>query len=230
MRSVLLKLGFREAVEGGMLCDYKVLIAAVRNDAVVDVAGLCTHTTRVGGKRVSAVVAAQLEALRQVIERMQEEDEERHAAAVNSVDADADADAAADAAAPPKIFTFHSSNDAALEFSQLVASELGGAPLHACAWHVFGTHKGVSQSVKVREALLRDEFAVCQHVAVVSNCKALMEGVDVPCVSGVAFIDPKKSVGDIAQAMGRALRHSPGKAMAYVIIPLLLKRPTAMRC
>ncbi len=194
-----------------MLCDYKVLIAAVRNGAAVDAAGLRTHTTRVGGKRVPAVVAAQLEALRQAIQCMQADAQQQ--AAASSADAEA--------AAPPKIFTFHSSNDAALEFSQLVESELGRAPLHARSWHVFGTHRGVSQPVKAREALLRGEFAVCEHVAVVCNCKALMEGVDVPCVNGIAFIDPKRSVVDIAQAMGRALRHSPGKALAYVIIPLL---------
>jgi hypothetical protein len=214
------KLGFREAVEGGMLCDYKVLIAAVRSSSAVDAAGLRTHTTRVGGKRVPAVMAAQLEALMQAIKCMQDDATLRAAATTAAASDDVDADAVA--AAPPKIFTFHSSNDAALEFSQLVARELGHSPQHKCVWHVFGKHKGVSQPVKAREALLRKEFAVCEHVAVVCNCKALMEGVDVPCVNGVAFIDPKKSVVDIAQAMGRALRHSPGKGMAYVIIPLLL--------
>ncbi len=205
---MLYRLGFKEAVEGGMLCDYKVIIAGVSTAARVDAAGLRAHTARVGGKEVPALVAAQLQSLRLAVERM-EKDERRRVAAGK------------EGATKPKIFTFHSSNDAAKQFMELVNSELCGAPLHACAWHVFGSHKGATQPVDVRNQQLV-KFVNWEHVAVVCSCKALQEGVDVPRVNAVAFIDPKKSHVDIAQAIGRALRMAPGKDMAYVIIPLLL--------
>ncbi len=189
-----------------MLCDYKIILANVRTNAAVDAAGLRTHTTRVGNKTVSALVAAQLEAVRLAITRMQKEEKQR----------------AGGAQKQPKIFTFHSSNAAAAEFSQLVKDVLGRAPLRAKSWHVFGRFGEETQPVDARAAMLRDEFAPCAHVAVVCSCKAVQEGVDVPCLDGVAFIDPKKSLVDIAQAMGRALRMFPGKSMAYIIVPVLM--------
>jgi superfamily II DNA or RNA helicase len=54
----------------------------------------------------------------------------------------------------------------------------------------------------------------------------LTEGIDVPAVDMVAFIDPRHSRIDIAQATGRAMRKSQGsdKEVGYVVIPLFLER------
>src|SRR4029077_6525394 len=38
-----------------------------------------------------------------------------------------------------------------------------------------------------------------------ANARCLAEGVDVPTLDGVAFIDPRRSEGDIVQAVGRAI-------------------------
>jgi hypothetical protein len=50
----------------------------------------------------------------------------------------------------------------------------------------------------------------------------LTEGIDVPAVDMVAFIDPRHSKIDIAQATGRAMRKPQGsdKSVGYVVIPL----------
>ncbi|MFD5428351.1 Helicase associated domain protein [Streptomyces sp. NPDC127084] len=59
--------------------------------------------------------------------------------------------------------------------------------------------------------------------AVLSNCRVLSEGVDVPSVDSVALIDPKGSAVDIVQAIGRALRQKPGQGkLATLIVPILL--------
>jgi predicted helicase len=52
----------------------------------------------------------------------------------------------------------------------------------------------------------------------------LTEGIDVPAVDMVAFIDPRRSRVDIAQATGRAMRKPPGlsKEVGYVVVPLFL--------
>ncbi len=45
---------------------------------------------------------------------------------------------------------------------------------------------------------------------ILSNCACLGEGVDVPVLDGVAFIDPKRSMVDIIQAVGRVIRKAEG--------------------
>jgi len=57
-----------------------------------------------------------------------------------------------------------------------------------------------------------------EGLALVSNARVLTEGVDIPAVDAIAFVDPKQSVVDITQAIGRVLRKSPGKAQGQVII------------
>ena len=42
-----------------------------------------------------------------------------------------------------------------------------------------------------------------------SNARCLTEGVDVPTLDGVVFVDPKRSEVDIVQAVGRAIRLTP---------------------
>lgn len=65
-------------------------------------------------------------------------------------------------------------------------------------------------------------------LAVVSNARVLTEGVDVPELDAVVFVDPRKSSTDIIQAAGRALRRGrrPNK-VAKIIIPVLLPEPNA---
>lgn len=59
--------------------------------------------------------------------------------------------------------------------------------------------------------------------SVISNAKCLTEGVDVPIIDSVYFIDRKKSLVDIVQACGRALRTQNGiDKTAYFIIPILI--------
>jgi superfamily II DNA or RNA helicase len=62
--------------------------------------------------------------------------------------------------------------------------------------------------------------------ALITNARCLTEGIDVPLVDMVAFIDPRHSREDIAQATGRAMRKPPGsnKKVGYVVIPLFLDR------
>ena len=58
---------------------------------------------------------------------------------------------------------------------------------------------------------------------VLSNARCLSEGVDVPTLDGVAFIDPRNSEIDIIQAVGRAIRLSKGKAIGSIVIPVFIE-------
>lgn len=77
-------------------------------------------------------------------------------------------------------------------------------------------------SPQVRRRMLL-EFA--QHppgsTAVLANARVLGEGIDVPAIDAVAFADPKDSPVDTVQAVGRALRQTPGAGKkATLIVPV----------
>lgn len=55
---------------------------------------------------------------------------------------------------------------------------------------------------------------------ILSNARFLTEGVDVPDLDAVMFLKPRKSRIDIAQAVGRVMRKAEGKDYGYVILPI----------
>ena len=59
--------------------------------------------------------------------------------------------------------------------------------------------------------------------ALLTNARCLTEGVNIPAVDMVAFVDPRHSRIDIAQAIGRAMRKPRGRSQkryGYVVVPL----------
>ncbi|MGW0327774.1 Helicase associated domain protein [Nocardia sp. NPDC003183] len=58
--------------------------------------------------------------------------------------------------------------------------------------------------------------------ALLTNSRCLTEGVDVPALDGVAFIDPRRSVVDIVQAVGRAIRLAADKTIGTIVIPVFV--------
>ena len=58
---------------------------------------------------------------------------------------------------------------------------------------------------------------------ILTNARCLSEGIDVPSLDGVAFIDPKRSQVDITQAVGRAIRKSPGKEIGTIVLPVFVR-------
>lgn len=55
---------------------------------------------------------------------------------------------------------------------------------------------------------------------ILSNARFLTEGVDIPDLDAVMFLKPRKSKIDIAQAVGRVMRKAEGKDYGYVILPI----------
>lgn len=55
---------------------------------------------------------------------------------------------------------------------------------------------------------------------ILTNARFLTEGVDVPDLDAVMFLKPRKSKIDIAQAVGRVMRKAEGKQYGYVILPI----------
>jgi hypothetical protein len=57
---------------------------------------------------------------------------------------------------------------------------------------------------------------------VLTNARCLSEGVDVPTLDGVAFIDPRRSQVDVVQAVGRAIRKARDKTIGTITIPVFV--------
>jgi predicted helicase len=55
---------------------------------------------------------------------------------------------------------------------------------------------------------------------VLSNAKCLTEGVDVPSLDAIVFLEPRNSMVDVVQAVGRVMRKNAGKKYGYVILPI----------
>ncbi len=57
---------------------------------------------------------------------------------------------------------------------------------------------------------------------ILSNARCLSEGVDVPALDGVVFLNPRESIVDIVQSVGRVMRRAPGKDTGYVVLPVAI--------
>ena len=57
---------------------------------------------------------------------------------------------------------------------------------------------------------------------VLSNVRCLSEGVDVPNLDAIMFLQPKKSRVEVVQAVGRVMRRFTGKDYGYIILPVVV--------
>jgi len=74
-----------------------------------------------------------------------------------------------------------------------------------------------------RPRLLRLANPGSHERVLLSNARCLAEGVDVPTLDGVAFLDPKRSEIDIVQAVGRAIRKAPDKSVGTIVLPVFIE-------
>lgn len=109
------------------------------------------------------------------------------------------------------------------EVSPLYAQMVGDGSLQAESEHVDGTFNALRRAEKLD--WLRGEIpdGWCR---VLSNARCLSEGVDVPALDAVMFLNPRKSIVDVVQAVGRVMRTSKDKKTGkdkkygYVILPI----------
>ncbi len=55
---------------------------------------------------------------------------------------------------------------------------------------------------------------------ILTNARCLSEGVDVPALDAVLFLNPRDSVVDVVQSVGRVMRKAEGKQFGYIILPI----------
>jgi superfamily II DNA or RNA helicase len=115
-----------------------------------------------------------------------------------------------------KIISFHSRVALAQEFATREPRGIGHYLTDYDVRHVNGSQKSGERSQII------NAFAN-SNKSIITNARCLTEGVNIPAVDMVAFIDPRQSRVDIAQAVGRAMRKPRGpseKQVGYVLVPL----------
>jgi predicted helicase len=89
--------------------------------------------------------------------------------------------------------------------------------------HVDGTMNSKERNRRLewlqQDASVEGGRPVCR---ILTNARCLAEGVDVPSLDAVIFFAPRKSEVDVVQAVGRVMRKLEGKEFGYIILPVFV--------
>ncbi|MFD7899014.1 Helicase associated domain protein [Streptomyces sp. NPDC059743] len=195
---VAYRLGFSRAISLGLLANYRIIVPVVTDEQVRAAASSPDGDFYQSGHSAisPAVLATQIAILR-----------------------------AAHEFGLRRMITFHNRVVAAHWFARTLPHAVahlapGVRPADLSVGHVHG-----EQSLSERQKTLTRLRSEDDSLVVITNAKVLGEGIDVPAVDSIAFIDNRGSAIDCIQAVGRALRRGshPGPKTASVIVPVLLK-------
>lgn len=101
----------------------------------------------------------------------------------------------------------------------LAADDDATDPPGCDAHHVDGTFNALQRNAEL-DWLKRDPPPSENMVRILSNARCLSEGVDVPALDAVMFLNPRSSVVDVVQSVGRVMRRAEGKDYGYIILPI----------
>lgn len=193
---VMHRLTFGQAIEQDLLSDYRVVVVGVTDDEALDLAVRGAFVTHDGRAVTDArTLARQIGLLR----AMAKHDLRR-------------------------IVTFHSRIEYATRFASALPETSTWLPARRRpSGSLWTDHVSGKMTAGERDARLRRLSGVGPaERGVLANARCLTEGVDVPTLDGVAFIDPRRSQVDVVQAVGRAIRKAEDKGLGTVVIPVLV--------
>ena len=201
------RLPFSRSVENNLLSDYKVVVLAM-SESHVDTA-LQAHLVS-GGGEINLTDAAKIVGCWRALQNP----ENKHPAS-GPVRPLGRAIAFTNTIKSSKLLEAH--------WDGIVGQAVGLLPEaeHADAFrcetrHVDGQHHALDRKARI-EWLKGDLEGTCR---ILTNARCLSEGIDVPALDAVLFMNPRNSQVDIVQAVGRAMRKAPGKEYGYIILPI----------
>jgi predicted helicase len=207
------RLGFGEAVSKGLLTDYKVLVLAVDEEQVSRAfqIQLADDNSELRLDDVAKIIGCW-----------------NGLAKRNRSGTDFGADDSPMTRAVAFAGTIANSQKFARIFSAVVKDYIGAhdssdddeddaPPLRCEVEHVDGTFNVLERNSKLDWLKAMAGPGTCR---VLSNARCLSEGVDVPALDAVMFLNPRKSVVDVVQSVGRVMRKAPGKQYGYIILPV----------
>ncbi|EII8774772.1 DEAD/DEAH box helicase [Campylobacter coli] len=219
-------INFREAVEKGLLTDYKVIILAIKQESIANIAN---------------TAIAKLKDEKNVDEKYVDIDFVSKIIGTHK------------GLARNDLVALDENNKIDNDFLEEMDSNLSRRVINFCK--SIRDSKNITNSFKIimqcyDEALKKDSFKNLNinidHVDgtmnsnvrlnklnnlnspkentcnILSNARCLSEGVDVPALDSVVFFDGRNSMVDIIQSVGRVMRKAPNKKTGYIILPLAL--------
>lgn len=224
------RLGFGQAVERGLLTDYKIVVM-----------GVTANMVRVPFQSITdAGMKLQIEDTAKFIGCWKALFDRRHARGVEDIvqiGRHARREDTNDDAKRPlhHAIAFASSIKASKQLSEEFQSVIDAytnnetnssqpegqaQPLRVTIDHIDGTMDSELRKEKLAW-LAADEGEYQCHI--LSNARCLAEGIDVPDLDAVIYLSSRRSKVDIIQSVGRVMRRAPGKEYGYIIIPVFLE-------
>ena len=205
---VMHRLTFKEAVKAEKLSDYRIIIMAIHgHDVVRDLYDKFVRL-KTSDDRERALKYEDVERLLGT------------AFAINGITERGNIERL------PRVLGFANSRRRSRAFTQLlnlpdlrnvVAARLDN---DSAVMHTVTHLDGDSSDIMRKRELRRLEGADANSPYMICNVKLFTEGVNVPSLDAVVFLDPRDSNVDVVQAVGRVMRKSSNKQRGYIVIPI----------
>ena len=221
------RLGFGEAVDKGLLTDYRVLVMTVDEDVAAE--AMARHTQEGMNLTTASAMIGAWNALAKRSGKLQGEKGgfEENAAPMKRTVAFAKDIRSSKLLAETFPGLIASHQEALREEADSDEVSLHNVDLSVAVQHVDGSMNAMERGKKIAwlEASMEEN-----ETRVLSNARCLSEGVDVPGLDAVIFFNPRNSMVDVVQSVGRVMRKSEGKDYGYIILPVAVspgKSPSA---
>lgn len=208
------RIGFGEAVDRGLLSDYKVLVLTLNEgDVTTTVQKLIANNQReISADDVSKLVGCINALSKQVL---------GDDGSIKDIDPLPMQRAVAFCSTIKNSQSItHTFNEATETYFETITDEKREQMASVSARHIDG-----SMSAPERDELLgwlKSTAADTSECRVLTNVRCLSEGVDVPSLDAVMFLSARNSQVDVVQSVGRVMRKAPGKQYGYIIIPVVI--------
>lgn len=211
------RLGFGEAVDKGLLTDYRVLVMTVDEDVAAEAMArstqegmnLTTASAMIGAWNGLAKRSGKLQGHKGGFE------EGAHAMKRTVAFAKDIKTSKLIAESYPSLIASH--QQTLREHAALNDVSLHNVDLEVAVQHVDGGMNAMERGNKISwlEATMDDT-----ETRILTNARCLSEGVDVPGLDAVIFFNPRNSMVDVVQSVGRVMRKAEGKDYGYIILPV----------
>jgi predicted helicase len=210
-------LTFGEAASRGILAEYKVILVAVREETMAEIANKYNNAVY----KLDDKKAIKIEFATRIIgawKGLANQD----ILVINGVEM---ADPGAGQPMKRAVAFSNSINaseqlrDAFSAVVALAADHKDNLPLQVQLRHMDGS-MSMGKRLELLDWLKAEPEKGSCHV--LTNARCLSEGVDVPALDAVIFFDARDSMVDIVQAVGRVMRKAEGKEFGYVILPIAI--------
>ena len=211
------RLGFGEAVDKGLLTDYRVLVMTVDESVAAEAMARGEN-----GQLNLTLASAMIGAWNGLAKRSGDLQGQKGGFDMNAAPMQRAVAFARDIKTSKQISESFPSLISTYQQQLREAEGMGDVSLHNVDLRVASQHVDGAMNAMKRGARLSwlESTPDVDQTRVLTNARCLSEGVDVPALDSVIFFNPRNSMVDVVQSVGRVMRKSEGKDYGYIILPV----------